>query len=84
MEPTNMSKKSAETKPTAPGMHYGELSPEGQWFWNGTGLPGDAWIPNSDNLTRVKEDAPKPTPAKTSSQLAYDWIELYLTPVTGP
>jgi hypothetical protein len=34
----------AEPKPTNPGAHYGELSPLGQWFWNGSGLPQDDWI----------------------------------------
>jgi hypothetical protein len=33
-----------ESKPSAPGFYYGQISSGGQWFWNGTGLPGDAWI----------------------------------------
>jgi len=38
----------SEPKPTSPGTFYGELSPQGQWLWNGTGQPTDDWIPNPD------------------------------------
>lgn len=37
-----------EPEPVAPGTHYGELSPEGQWFWEGTGAPDDRWIANPE------------------------------------
>ena len=36
-----------ESKPSGAGTHYGQLSAGGQWFWDGTGLPGDEWIPAS-------------------------------------
>jgi len=80
-----------EPKPTKPGNHYGELSPGKEWFWDGSGLPGDAWIPAT--AATLMEDAPvtvepqsqeKPSQLITSSMLQGDWIELYLTPVTGP
>ena len=41
---------SPETIPAVPGTYYGELSPEGQWFWNGTGKPDDQWIANSQDV----------------------------------
>src|SRR5215469_11573007 len=58
---------SDETKPLLPGTAYGELSPEGQWFWNGTGSPDDQWIVNPDF---VPEPAPlvAPTLAKSHVQ----------------
>jgi hypothetical protein len=46
-----------ETKPADPGSHYGQLSSGGAWFWNGTGQPGDAWIPNP---SYVPQSAPAP------------------------
>jgi hypothetical protein len=33
-----------EQKPAVPGTYYGELSPGGEWRWNGTGLPNDDWV----------------------------------------
>jgi hypothetical protein len=39
---------SDEPKPALFGTYYGELSPGGQWFWNGTGTPEDRWIANPD------------------------------------
>jgi len=78
-----------EPKPTKPGNHYGELSPGKEWFWDGSGLPGDAWIPAE--AVSLMEDKPSSEPQQdqpsqlvTSSMLQGDWIELYLTPVTGP
>ena len=35
---------SNEVKPSAPGTYYGELSPGGEWRWNGTGLSNDDWV----------------------------------------
>jgi hypothetical protein len=35
-----------EPKPALPGTYYGEISPEGEWFWDGTGKPEDQWIVN--------------------------------------
>lgn len=40
----------SESQPALPGTYYGELSPEGQWFWNGTGTPDDRWIANPQNV----------------------------------
>jgi hypothetical protein len=76
-----MKSTSKESKPAKSGKYFGELSPEGQWRWDGTGLPGDDWLAVEKE---EKEEPKKPTQYFTSSQLQYDWIELYLTPVTGP
>jgi hypothetical protein len=68
-----------ESKPVIHGTYYGEVSPDGKWKWEGTGKPDDDWSPI---LTTLEPE--KPTQQVTASQVAYDWIELYLTPVTGP
>jgi hypothetical protein len=69
-----------ESKPTEVGAYFGELSPQGQWKWNGTGLPGDDWI---KVISPSSESPPQVSQQLTSAQLQYDWIELYLTPVTS-
>lgn len=54
-----------ELRPKAPGTHYGELSPAGQWFWDGTGQPDDQWVANPEKVS-VQADQPElqaaPTP----------------------
>jgi hypothetical protein len=35
-----------ERKPAGRGSYYGQISAGGQWFWNGTGQPGDDWLYN--------------------------------------
>jgi hypothetical protein len=35
----------SEPKPTTPGIYLGQSSPLGEWEWDGTGTPNDAWIP---------------------------------------
>lgn len=52
----------SESKPTTPGTYYGEVSPQGQWIWNGTGLPGDDWqinpnAPSNMNATDISVEA---------------------------
>jgi hypothetical protein len=32
-----------EPRPTKPGQKYGQLSPQGQWYWHGTGATDDHW-----------------------------------------
>ena len=55
---------SAELKPSAPGTYYGELSPEGGWQWNGTGLPTDDWVAVAQQPPEVTPLA-KPSVKKT-------------------
>jgi hypothetical protein len=55
-------------KPTNPGTHYGEISPDGQWFWNGTGKPDDAWIAiqsSSDKQEKKMAEQTKEAPPVT-------------------
>jgi hypothetical protein len=33
-----------EAKPSSSGKEYGERSLGGEWVWNGTGRPDDAWV----------------------------------------
>jgi hypothetical protein len=47
----------AEAKPGSSGTYYGEISPGGQWFWDGTGKPDDQWIANP---AAAREPAPEP------------------------
>lgn len=51
---------SAEAKPDVAGTYYGELSPLGQWFWNGTGTPDDSWIANPDQAPPTPEQQAMP------------------------
>lgn len=48
---------SEEAKPLEPGTYYGELSPQEEWFWDGTGRPEDQWIVNPSVVTN-----PEPEP----------------------
>jgi hypothetical protein len=74
-----------EPKPTQPGTYYGQLSSQQEWFWAGTGQPDDAWIPSeAAALMEVEPSQEAPSQLVTSSSLQHDWIELYLTPVSGP
>ena len=47
----------SELIPQVAGTSYGELSPGGEWFWDGTGKPNDEWIPNP-NFTPSTVEAP--------------------------
>ena len=71
--------KQVEPKPGASGTYYGELSPEGQWFWEGTGQPDDQWIANSE------KPAPEPLAAPTpgTAILATATIDSLFTLVYG-
>jgi len=80
----------SELMPSAPGTYYGELSPQGEWFWNGTGLPGDAWIPNPDfSPSAVPVESAKLYPTRGDNlersilkalQIAYNSYASMLTP----
>jgi hypothetical protein len=35
----------SEPKPEKPGTEYGQLSPQAQWYWDGTGRPDNGWAP---------------------------------------
>lgn len=53
-----------EPEPQLPGTHYGELSPEGQWVWDGTGKPDDKWIANPEKAG-VQAEQPEQLAAPT-------------------
>ena len=53
-----------EAKPGVPGTYYGELSPGGQWRWNGTGLPTDGWVEVAQQQAEVTPLATKPAVLK--------------------
>jgi len=54
----------AEAKPDFPGDHYGQLSAEGEWVWNGTGRPDDDWIPAQPSQQDVVQPLVKPAVLK--------------------
>ena len=42
-----------EEKPSVPGTHYGQLSENEEWFWDGTGRPDNGWIPTPEQKAEV-------------------------------
>jgi len=79
-----------ESIPADPGSYYGQISPGGAWFWNGTGLPGDAWIPNpspqqgADISLQAAAAYPPPFPTWPPSSGGYPVTAPELGPITNP
>lgn len=59
---------SDEAKPSASGTYYGELSPAGEWRWNGTGLSKDDW------LAVEQGDVVTPLAAKPAVAKHHAWV----------
>jgi|SRR6516165_3855508 len=82
-----------EPKPTDPGTYYGQISAGGQWFWQGTGQPGDAWIPNPSAAPQQQFDTatpmaaapyPPPFPTWPPSSGGYPVTNPELGPILNP
>jgi len=78
-----------ESMPADRGTYYGQLSPGGQWFWNGTGLPGDAWVPQPSTQSLevgllAGPAYPPPFPTWPPSSGGYPVTNAELGPITNP
>ena len=80
-----------EAKPSDPGFYYGQLSAGGQWVWNGTGLPGDDWVPNPSAAqfdlsveAAAASGYPPPFPTWPPSSGGYPVTTPELGPITNP
>lgn len=72
-----------EPEPASPGTHYGELSPEGQWFWDGTGTPTDQWIANPKVGQQADQPELQAAPTPGTAILATATIDSLFTLVYG-
>jgi hypothetical protein len=49
-------RKMSEPKPEKPGTEYGQLSPQAEWYWDGTGREDDDWAPVNPDSEFMSEE----------------------------